>query len=346
MLGRNQPRKTWRSSRWCVVPAILAALLTASCEPQEGREWDMSLPWSVQEFHTQNALRFAQTVFEETGGALKINVHPGAVLGLKGPESMRALEEGLVQMAEMPAFQQVGEEPLLGLESLPFLVEDQEELRALYDILRPKINRIFAEHGLKIIYIVPWPNQNIYTKIPVHSLADLKGVKIRTYDKNTSELMDRLGLVPVQMPSQDVVPALASGVVNAVMTSTTTGAAQKYWEFLDYIYRTNHVWISNIMAVNLESWNRLDPGVREKIEAIAARLEPEFWAVSRNDDAAKLAILEAGGIMTVVPDPELLEEMRQAARPMWQAFANDVGPEAEEILRAFLGWKQAQGGGP
>ena len=346
MLGRNQPRKTWRSSRWCVVPAILAALLIASCEPQEGREWDMSLPWSVQEFHTQNALRFAQTVFEETGGALKINVHPGAVLGLKGPESMRALEEGLVQMAEMPAFQQVGEEPLLGLESLPFLVEDQEELRALYDILRPKINRIFAEHGLKIIYIVPWPNQNIYTKIPVHGLADLKGVKIRTYDKNTSELMDRLGLVPVQMPSQDVVPALASGVVNAVMTSTTTGAAQKYWEFLDYIYRTNHLWISNIMAVNLESWNRLDPGVREKIEAIAARLEPEFWAVSRNDDAAKLAILEAGGIMTVVPDPALLEEMRQDARPMWQAFANDVGPEAEEVLRAFLDWKQAQGGGP
>lgn len=328
-----------------VVSAILAALFIASCEPQEGREWDMSLPWSVQEFHTQNAIRFAQTVFEETGGALKINVHPGAVLGLKGPESMRALEEGLVQMAEMPAFQQVGEEPLLGLESLPFLVENQEELRALYDILRPKINRIFAEHGLKIIYIVPWPNQNIYTKIPVRSLADLKGVKIRTYDKNTSELMDRLGLVPLQMPSQDVVPALASGVVDAVMTSTTTGAAQKYWEFLDYIYRTNHLWISNIMAVNLESWNRLEPEVREKIEVIAARLEPEFWAISRHDDAAKLAILEAGGITTMVPDPALLEEMRQAARPMWQAFANDVGPQAEEVLGAFLAWKQAQGGG-
>ena len=346
MLGRIQSRKTQRSSGLGVVSAILAALLTASCERQEGREWDMSLPWSVQEFHTQNAIRFAETVFEETGGALKINVHPGAVLGLKGPESMRALEEGLVQMAEMPSFQQVGAEPLLGLESLPFLVEDQSELRALYDILRPQINRLFKKHGLKVVYIVPWPNQNIYTKVPVKTLSDLKGVKIRTYDKNTSELMDRLGLVPVQMPSQDVVPALASGVVDAVMTSTTTGAAQKYWEFLDYIYRTNHLWISNIMAVNLESWNRLDREVREKIEAIAARLEPEFWAVSRHDDAQKLAVLEAGGIKTVVPDPALLKEMRQAARPMWQAFANDVGPEAEEVLQTFLAWKQAQGGEP
>ena len=345
MLGQSSRiMSLYRCGRTAI--AIVVALIVGSCEPQEGREWDMSLPWSVQEFHTQNAIRFAQTVFEETGGALKINVHPGAVLGLKGPESMRALEEGLVQMAEMPAFQQVGEEPLLGLESLPFLVEDQEELKALYVFLRPKINRIFEEHGLKIIYIVPWPNQNIYTKIPVHSLADLKGIKIRTYDKNTSELMDRLGLVPVQMPSQDVVPALASGVVDAVMTSTTTGAAQKYWEFLDYIYRTNHLWISNIMAVNLASWNRLEPEVREKIEAIAARLEPQFWAVSRNDDAAKLAILEAGGITTVVPDPALIKQMRQAARPMWQAFANHVGPEAEEVLGAFLAWKQARGGGP
>ena len=59
-----------------------------------------------------------------------------------------------------------------------------------------------------------------------------------------------------------------------------------------------------------------------------------------------LAVLEAGGITTVVPDPALLKEMRQAARPMWQAFANDVGPEAEEVLRAFLAWKQAQGGEP
>jgi TRAP-type C4-dicarboxylate transport system substrate-binding protein len=344
MLGQSSRLKCLNRC-WRAAIVAATALLVASCEQQEGREWDMSLPWSVQEFHTKNAIRFAETVFEETAGALKINVHPGAVLGLKGPESMRALAEGLVQMAEMPAFQQVGTEPILGLESLPFLVENQTELRALYDILRPRINRLFEEHGLKVIYIVPWPNQNIYTKVPVQTLADLRGVKIRTYDKNTSELMDRLGLVPVQMASQDVVPALASGVVDAVMTSTTTGAAQKYWEFLDYIYRTNHLWISNIMAVNLESWNQLRPEVRQQIEAIAARLEPEFWAISRNDDAQKLAVLEAGGITTMVPDPALLLEMRQAARPMWQAFADDVGPEAEEVLRAFLAWKEAPGGG-
>lgn len=339
-MGHTEFRRVWIGAL-----VLAAAFLVGSCERDAPDEWEMSLPWSVQEFHTKNAMRFADAVYKETSGRLKINVHPGAVLGLKGPGSMRALEEGLVQMAEMPAFQQVGAEPLLGLESLPFLVEDQTELRALYDILRPRINRLFAEHNLKVIYIVPWPNQNIYTKTPVSGLADLKGVKIRTYDKNTSELMTRLGLVPIQMPSQDVVPALASGVVDAVMTSTTTGAAQKYWEFLNYIYRTNHLWISNIMAVNLQSWNALEPDVREKIEAIAARLEPEFWRISAADDAIKLALLEKNGIITVKPSEKLLAEMRAAAEPMWQKFADDVGPEAGEVLEAFLAWKKARGGG-
>ena len=317
-------------------PILVLSFLFAACEQESTTSWDMSLPWSIQEFHTTNAIRFAEEVYEATDGALYIRVFPGAVLGLKGPESLRALEEGIVDMAEMPAFQQVGSEPLLGIESLPYLVRNQDDLRLLFQVLRPKIEAIYASHGSKILYMVPWPNQNIYTRKPFETLAELAGVKIRTYDRNTSELMRRLGLVPIQMPSSDVVPALASGVVDAVMTSTTTGAAQRYWEFLDVINRTNHVWITNIMAVNLGSWNDLPEDVQMAIEEVAARLEPEFWEVSRRDDAAKLAILLENGMSERHPSDDLLNEMRQAARPMWDEFVLRVGPEAVELLDAYL----------
>lgn len=102
--------------------SALIGLLLLSCQDageQGVTTWDFSLPWSIQEFHSTNAIDFANRVRKETEGRLDIRVRPGAVLGIKGPQSMRALSEGIVDMADMPAYQQVGTEPILGLDSCP-----------------------------------------------------------------------------------------------------------------------------------------------------------------------------------------------------------------------------------
>ena len=281
-------------------------------------------------------MRFSDRVSELTGGTLDIAVHAGAILGVKGPETIRVLEEGIVEMAEMPSFQGIGSEPILGMESLPFFVSSQDELRILYALLRPVMEDLYAARGLKIVYIVPWPNQNIYTRVEASNVAALSGVKIRTYDRNTTEMMERLGLVPVQMPSQDVAPALASGVIDAVMTSTTTGAAQNYGAFLNYIYRTSHVWISNIMAVNGRAFDRLTPGEQNAFLQAAHGLEPEFWRVSANDDQTQLAVLLENGIEERFPSSAMLEEMQSLARPMWREFSMRVGDPASRIINVFL----------
>ncbi len=323
--------------------SIPMILLLVSCSESEGEHWDLSLPWSVREFHTQNAYRFAEKVAQVTEGALTISVHPGAVLGIKGPDALRALEEGIVDIAEMPGFQQVGTEPILGLESLPFLVSSHDGLADLYTGLRPAVEDAFARHNLKVIYIVPWPNQYFYTKKKIERIEDLAGLKIRTYDRLSSALVVRLGMIPVQMPSQDVVAALASGVLDATMTSTATGSAQGYWDFLDYMYPTNHTWISNIMAVNLDSWNALPTEMREAVERAARELEPDFWEVSRRDDQAKLAILKENGLILEDLSPGMKAEMRQRARPIWDEFLADNGPAAKTVVDAFLSRQAAEG---
>ncbi len=152
-----------------IKPFLILLLLLAGCDAPEGEQWNASLPWSVKEYHTQNAYDFAEAVYQETDGALTIKVFPGAVLGLKGPETIRALEEGLVDMADVPAVQEAGNEPVLALESLPYLIDNQEELKLLYSLSRPKIERALKERGLKLLYIVPWPRQNIYLKKKVES---------------------------------------------------------------------------------------------------------------------------------------------------------------------------------
>lgn len=313
-----------------------AAITLSACDAQRGgTHWDLSMPWGPSEFHVTNALRFADEVSVVTQGAVTIHVHPAAILGIKGPETMRAVEEGIVDMADAAGFQQVGTEPLLGFESLPYLVDDIDQLALLYSIIRDDVEAAFARHGVRVVYIVPWPNQNFFFDKPIESVADFAGLTMRSYDKSSTDLVKGLGMTPIQMPSPDVVPALASGAIDGVMTSTTTAAAQKYWEFLRYTVRTNHTWSSNMVTINESSWQALEPQHQEAITALARELEPQFWDVARRDDALKLTELEANGMITQLPSPELVAEMRAQSLPIWKAFVGRV-PDSEPLLAAFL----------
>ncbi|MFQ5348579.1 MAG: TRAP transporter substrate-binding protein DctP, partial [Rhodothalassiaceae bacterium] len=166
-------------------------------------------------------------------------------------------------------------------------------------------------------------------------IEDMQGLVIRTLDANTTELARRLGMTPVQLASPDVVPALAAGALDAVFTSTTTGAAQKYWEFLSHIHRTNHGWITNLMVINERALSRLAAPDRQRLLDLARALEPEFWKVSHADDLARLATLRAHGMTVVEPDAALAAAMQSVARPMWRDFAARV-PDARPILDHFL----------
>jgi len=316
-----------------VLAAAILGLARIGDTPQA--RLDLSLPWGPREFHTLNAQRFADAVARATEGRVRIVAHPSATLGIKGPDSLRAARDGIVPLVEMAGFQQTGQEPVLGLEALPFLVRTQAELRLLHRDLRPVLEEAFARNGLTLLYAVPWPPQNLYASRRIGSLEDMAGLTVRTLDANTTELAQRLGMTARQLPSPDVVPALAAGALDAVMTSTTTGAAQGYWEFLDTIHRTNHGWITNYMVINTGALEQLTESDRNALLDAARGLEDEFWAVSRRDDREKLDLLRARGMTAVTPDAALLTDMQRAARPMWADFARRV-PGSRAILDAYL----------
>jgi TRAP-type C4-dicarboxylate transport system substrate-binding protein len=142
-------------------------------------------------------------------------------------------------------------------------------------------------------------------------------------------------MTPIQMPSPDVVPALASGAIDSVMTSTTTAAAQKYWEFLKFTFRSNHIWSCNLMTMSEESFGDLPTRHQETVLNLAKQLEPEFWEVSRRDDQDKLRVLEANGMITQEPTSDLMTEMRAEAQPIWRAFLGRV-PEVRPLFEEFL----------
>jgi TRAP-type C4-dicarboxylate transport system substrate-binding protein len=296
---------------------------------------DLSTVLPEGSFHTENAQRYAAEVAKATRGQVRIVVHSGGALGFKGPDHLRAVGDGLVGMADIHVAQQAGDEPIFAAETIPFLVGNLEELRALHKQLRPMFEKAVARHNQKILYIVPWPAQYFFLKTRSDTLAGLHNVKVRVSDKNIQDMCAAIGMAPVLIPWVETIPALASGTISGVLTSSVSAVDGRLWEFVKYIYPTNHTWISQMVNINLDVWNRLSPAQREAMEQVATRLEPQFWAGTTKVDKDSKSYLERMG-MGVVPIPGTMQrELRKRTANLLEAFEKRV-PEARQPLSAYL----------
>ena len=296
---------------------------------------DLSTVWPDTNFHTKNAKLFAAEVGKATSGAIEIVVHSGGSLGYKGPELLNAVRDGLVPMADMMNIQQVGEAPLLGIEGVPFLVSSSNELRVLQKYARPEFDKVATRFNQTIIYMVPWPTQYLHCKVKVDRLDGLKGLKIRVPDRQAGDMANALGMVGVQIPWGETVPALASGAVAGVTTSAVSGVDGKFWEFMKHFYPTNHQWSSQVVAINNDSWKKISPAHQKAIRDLATRLEPEFWNVSIEADKTSSKRLIEGGMEMVEVPPAMLKEMRTRTVSLEDAFIQRAGPVAKDIISAY-----------
>src|SRR3546814_6733217 len=95
---------------------LAAAAVAAATSAQAETNWDLPLAWPPGNLHVENAQAFADAVKEGTNGELVITLHPGGALGFKGPEMLRAVQDGLVPIGDILLNQQVGEEPFFGID--------------------------------------------------------------------------------------------------------------------------------------------------------------------------------------------------------------------------------------
>ena len=156
---------------------LLAAVALVAAGPALAQtKWDLPAAYPATNFHSENLVQFAADVDKASGGKLKITVHPNASL-FKAPEIKRAVQGGQAQIGEILLVNFANEWPIFGADGLPFLAVSYDASMKLYKAQKPLLERKLGEQGMMLLYSVAWPPQGIYTKKPVASAADLKGIK-------------------------------------------------------------------------------------------------------------------------------------------------------------------------
>ena len=314
-----------------VAAALFAAIATSAAAQTK---WDMPTPYAATNFHTENIMQFAADVDRLSGGKLKITVHPNASL-FKMPEIKRAVQTGQAQAGEILLSAYSNEDPLFGIDSVPFLATSYDDAMKLWNASKKAIEDRFAKQGMMVLFTVPWPPQGIYSTKPINTLADLKGMKMRTYNPYTSRIAELAGAQPVTIQAAELAQAFATGAVNANITSGATGYDTKAWEVVKNYYDTQAWLPKNAVFVNKAAFDALDKGTQQALLKAAADAEKRGWNTSREKNTWYLDQMAKNGMNIAQPSAQLKSDFKKIGDTMTGEWLATAGADGKAVVDAY-----------
>lgn len=316
------------------------ALLTAACaaafavNAQAATKWDLPSAYPASNLHTQNLEQFVKEVKELSGGELDITLHSNASL-YKAPEIKRAVQGNQAQAGEILLTNYANEDPIYALDGLPFLATGYDAAWKLYQAQKDLLNKKLASQGMTLLYTVAWPPQGIFANKDIKKVDDLKGVKWRAYSPVTARIAELVGAQPVTIQQSELSQAMATGVVDAFMTSGSTGWDTKTYEYIKKFYDTQAWLPKNAVIVNKKAFDKLDDKSKQALLKAAADAEKRGWAVSKEKTQWYLDNLAKNGMEIIKPSDELMKGLDKVGETMLAEWVKRAGPDGQKVIDAF-----------
>jgi TRAP-type C4-dicarboxylate transport system substrate-binding protein len=313
--------------------SAVAAALTASPALAQTK-WNLPAAYPADNPHSVNLIEFAKDVEKATNGKLVITVHPAASL-FKAPDIKRAVQTGQAQAGEVLISIHENEDPIFGVDVVPFLATSFPESKKLWEASKPAIVKKLDAQGLMVLFAVPWAPQGIYTKKDINTIEDMKGLKWRAYNVGTARIGELVGAQSVTVQAAELPQALATGVVNSFISSGATGYDSKVWESLDHFYDTQ-AWIpKNITFVNKAAFASLDKATQDAVLKAAATAETRGWKMWQDKSGWYLDQLKAKGMKVQPPSPALKAGFQKIGEQLTADWLKKAGKDGEAVIAAY-----------
>ncbi|MHB2167055.1 TRAP transporter substrate-binding protein [Alsobacter sp. R-9] len=297
-------------------------------------KWNLPTAYPADNLHTENIAQFAKDVEQATGGKLSITIHPNASL-FKAPEIKRAVQTGQAQIGEVLMSLHENEDPIFGIDVVPFLATSFDDAKKLWNASRPAVEKKLASQGLQVLYAVPWPPQGIYAKKDINTIEDMKGLKWRAYNVGTTRIGEIVGAQAVTIQAAELPQALATGVVNSFMSSGATGYDSKVWETLSHFYDTQAWLPKNVIFVNKAAFDALDKPTQDAVLKAAAAAQERGWKLSADKTKWYLDQLAAKGMKVQPPSPALKDGFKKVGEQLTADWLKKAGPDGQAAVDAY-----------
>lgn len=312
---------------------VLATLVLSAVPAMAQVTWRMTTEYPENNISGIGLTTFADRVAARTNGFVTVTNAFDNQLKISSSEMPRAALDGRIAGGDAFAGALSGLDPVLGLSTLPFLVQSVDIAHAANMRARPLYEKALAARGLKLLYLTIWPATGLWSDQSLVGADDLPKLNLRAYDANSSEVMKAAGANAQFLPMDAALSALKEHRLNAFVTSGDGGAGRKLWDFLPYFTAINYAMPISIAFVRSEAFAALPEPMQREVLAAAAETEQRQLALLAHRTTENYARMRDNAVHIAEPaPPSLVAELRTAAKGTIAAWEAKAGADAAVIV--------------
>jgi len=322
----------WRIARAAFIVGVAALATSTNAYAQKKYTFGYDQPHSTA--YGIAADMFNAKLMELSKGTMGIDQFPGAQLGQE-PVMLEKIRTGDIDFIITATANAASVAPQAGVFSEHFIFRDKGHLtRVLAD---PAVTKEFkaliadSVKGAHVLGLMTMGMRNMYSKFPIHAVADVQGKKIRVQATMTEDAhFPAYGTQTVHMPFGEVYTSLQTGVVQIAENGVNVYMANKHYEVAPVLSMTEHEANNNCIWVSDKTWNSFTPEQQGWVQAAAdevSKREPAMALKLEEDSAVKL---KAMGV-TIVDGVDKSGFMADA-KPIQDDIAKKLGPHAVKLL--------------
>ncbi|GHB11200.1 TRAP transporter substrate-binding protein [Salinicola rhizosphaerae] len=319
--------------RIAITTGILLLSLTGAAQAET--QWIMATGYPQESFFTKNIEKFIEEIETKSHGELTINLRANGTL-IKHDAIKRAVQTGQVQIGEIRPSVYGNEDPMYILDSLPGVATTYKQAHQLMEAQAPFFEKLFGKQNIVPLAYVAWPGQGFFTQMPLNSVDDMKGKKIRIYSQPTREMAEQLGFQATILPFAEIAQAYSTGMIDSLFTSPQTGIDVQIWDYAKDFTYTGTMHTKNAIIVNERALDSLDASLQKIVKDAGKHATERGWLMSQEAAGKNNKIISEHGVAISQASDDIQKAISDIGDSMLEAWRKSAPPEEQEVLDNYL----------
>ncbi len=288
-------------------------------------------------FSAKDMKYFAQEVEKRTQGKIKVELYPGGQL-FSFIQGIDAATMGGVEMGLTSVGFWAGYNPVFQFSDYFLLIEDIDHWLKARERINEILQPLFKEHNVRILFYSAYGGNAYCGKVPVNTVGDMKGLKIRAPVPGALESLKGWGAVPVRITGAEVYDAMAKGAIDGCVTAWSYMNAMKFYEVSNY-YVGPFWWTVWVNFINLDTWNAIPEDMRKIILKVSRETQEKSLTWMKAYEEKSLEVLRKKGTVKILTHEEL-KEWKKPLQPVYEEWLKTCadkgyGVQAKQIMEVL-----------
>lgn len=286
-------------------------------------------------------MTWIDTVEAESGGTITIDLFPDSQLASGTDAIVSGIQTGAFEVAHFTTGNWVSYSNAFAELNVPYLFSNYDEVHKVLEgdigtAMKAQLEQDVS--GVKPLAYISIGFRNVTASKSIQSVADMKGLKIRTMDdKLQIAAMESMGAAVTSVPISELYSSLQTKMVDAQENPLSTIYSNKFYEVNPYCCLTRHSYTSTFVFMNADVYNSLSDNQKAAVDKANAAATAASKTAAEAAEAEYEKMLTDAGMTVYEPTAEQIAEFKEAASSCWGQAKDIMGDARYDALMAALG---------